>query len=508
NEFSARLPSVIVGLGCVAVTILIGRTILNSTAGLLGGLIQISTFAYWRDCRTAELDLYLTFFVSLAMLAFCRMYFGGSRRAGWVLLFWIGLGCGAASKSVVTIPPVLISCGLAMWLCRTKVSQSQQDGSRGEDTAGNSGGFWVWQAIGLLLFAILALGWNCSMIYLFPQKAPSLWQQEIRTVLFEAHSWRPTYFYLSRIFSWAFPMSIFVPAAFAVAFSSRFRAYRRQLLFLLVWMAVLILSYSIWPMGKKKIEYLQPMLPGFALLCGWVWQGLLNKQLGGEFNAGERILLGGHSLLVIAAGLAGIGFAVVDEQGRWIVALMGGGLVVLGLGGLALKNRPVTLLLWGTVLASLAGMIVNFTWFLPRMNSQVSPRIFAAEVGRHGGAASKVVIYEPGIAEQSQIERKAQGIPALNFYLGYKLGYVSSASELKAFLNREPSGLIIGLARYIENLELDDLGLRELYRQDISRTRADLTSKRLPRSWQEPVGRFLADRQRPAKYTLLVGKVD
>ncbi len=82
NEFSARLPSVIVGLACVAVTILIGRTILNNTAALLGGLIQISTFVYWRDCRTAELDLYLTFFVSLAMLAFCRMYFGGRRGVG------------------------------------------------------------------------------------------------------------------------------------------------------------------------------------------------------------------------------------------------------------------------------------------------------------------------------------------------------------------------------------------------------------------------------------------
>ena len=280
------------------------------------------------------------------------------------------------------------------------------------------------------------------------------------------------------------------------------------MLFLFIWMAVLILSYSIWPMGKKKIEYLQPMLPAFALLCGWVWQGLLSKQARGGFNAAERILLGAHSLLAIAAGLAGIGFALVDEQGRWIVAVMGGGLVVLGLGGVLLRNRRATLLLWGTVLASLAGMIVNFTWFLPRMNSQVSPRIFAEEVGWHGGTASKVVIYEPGVTEQTEIQRKAQGIPALNFYLEYKLGYVGSPSELKAFLAREPSGLVITLARDIENLELADLGLRELYRQDISRTRVEVTARRLPQSWQESADRFLAKLQRPAKYTLLLGRVD
>ena len=303
-------------------------------------------------------------------------------------------------------------------------------------------------------------------------------------------------------------MSVFIPASFAVAFSSKFRKYKKQLLFLFLWMVVLILSYSMWPMGKKKIEYLQPMLPAFALLCGWLWQGLLSRQSWGESNAVDRILLGGHSLLLIATGLVGIAFTVVDEQGRWIVALLGAGLVLLGLGGILLRNMRASLLLWGTVLASLVGMIVNFAWFLPRMNSQVSPRIFAGEVALHGGAESTVVIYEPEIAEQPPIQRKAQGIPALNFYLRHKLGYVSSPSEIKAFLHREPSGLVISLASKIENLELKDLGLKELYRQDMSRARVELTVKRLPQSWQEPAERFLANLQDPANHTLLLGRVD
>lgn len=497
NEFSARWPSVIVGFGCVLVTILIGRALLSNTAALIAGVIQISTFAYWRDCRTAELDLYLTFFVSLAMLAFCRIYFGRSRRISWVLLFWVALGCAAASKSVLCVLPALGTCGLALWLCRAKDSQNQQDRVRG---------FWVWQAIGLALFAILALGWNCSMAYLFPQKAPTLWKKEVHRVLLGAHSWRPMYFYLSRIFVWAFPMSVFVPASFVVAFSSKFKQHKKQLLFLFLWMVVLILSFSMWPMGKKKIEYLQPMLPAFALLCGWLWQGLLSKQAWDGFTVAERILLWGHSLLLIIVGLVGIGFAVVDAQGRWIIALLGAGLIVLGLGGLLLKNRRVSLLLWGTALAMLAGMIVNFVWFLPQMNEQVSPRVFAEEMARHGGAASKVFIYEPGIAEQLEIHRKAQGIPALNFYLKYKLGYVGNASEIKAFLDREPSGLVISLASEIGNLDLADLGLKELYRQDIYNVRAELTVKRLPQSWHEPVGRFLENLQKPPRDTLLLGK--
>ena len=499
NEFSARWPSVIVGLGCVLVTILIGRTLLGSTAAILGGVIQISTFVYWRECRTAELDLYLTFFISLAMLAFCRMHFGRSRRVAWVVLFWIALGCAAASKSVLCVLPALGTCGLSLWLCRAKDSKKWPSGSRGS---------WLWQAIGLALFAILALGWNVSMAYSFPHKAPTLWHKEICRVLLGAHSWRPIYFYLSRIFVWAFPMSVFVPAAFVAAFSSKCRQHKKQLLFLFLWMAVLILSYSMWPMGKKKIEYLLPMLPAFALLCGWLWQELLSKQTWNGLNIADRILLGAHSILLIVVGLAGIGFALIDSQGRWIVALLGAGLIVLGLGTMLSKNNRASRLLWGTVLAMLAGMIVNFTWFLPQMNSQVSPRLFAQEVARHGGAESKVVIYDPGIAAGPKIHRKTQGIPALNFYLKYKMDYVSSPSELKAFLDTEPSGLVIALANNVENLELANLGLSELYRQNISKTPIELSSQRLPQIWQEPAERFLAKLQKPANYTLLLGRVD
>ena len=147
NEFSARLPSVIVGLGCVLITILIGQVLLGNTAGILGGVIQISTFVYWRECRTAELDLYLTFFISLAMLSFCRMYFGRSRWSGWVLLFWISLGCAGASKSVLCVLPALGTCGLALWLCRDKAYRNRLDRPRG---------FWTCQA-SLSMYSALRL---------------------------------------------------------------------------------------------------------------------------------------------------------------------------------------------------------------------------------------------------------------------------------------------------------------------------------------------------------------
>ena len=505
DEFSARLPSLLVGLACVSVTILIGRTLLNNTTALLAGLVQMSIFVYWRDCRTAEVDLYLTFFVSLAMLAFCRFHFAGSRRAGWVMLFWVSLGCGAMSKNVLTVLPALASCGLAMFLCRPKAPQNQLQGSTGRSIAGASRGLWFWHAVAVVLFFIMALGWNYSMIQRFAVDARAVWQKEIDTVLLWAHSDRPVYFYLKYIFVWAFPVSVFVPASLAVVFFSSFRNRRKELLFLFVWIAVLILAYSIWPWGKKKSEYIQPMISAFALLTGLVWNRLLTKQKRGGFNLGDRLTLTAHSLLLVVCGLTAIGFGIVSTEVGGAIAVVGAGLILLGLLSLIVKAGRVSIMLWGTIFAVLAAMITNFVWFLPRMNAHVSPRIFAQRVAKYGGQEGKVIIYRPGLAQQPPGARKKQGVAPLNFYLGYDTPCLITPSELKGFLADQPSGLVITAAKNMEFVPSEDLDLKVLYQQDMHRPSVPLTSDRLPEAWREPIDRALSAAQRPMKYTLLLG---
>ncbi|NIA07868.1 MAG: phospholipid carrier-dependent glycosyltransferase [Actinobacteria bacterium] len=498
NEFSARLPSLIVGLAGVLVTILIGRRMFNSTVGLIAGLVQISTFVYWRECRTAELDLYLTFFISLGMLAFCRLLFNNSRknRWGWVLLFWVSMGAAAASKSILTVPPALVACGLGLLVCRSKNNGDKQ-----------TAGLWWWHVIGITLFLAIGAAWNVGMLLKFPELSQGLWNREITHILLHADSSRPMYFYLSRIFVWAFPASAFVPAALLVIFSPRLKQYRKQILFLLLWVVVVVGAFSIWPSGKKKVEYILPMISAFALLAGLAWSELLSKHTQAKFNLGDRITLTAHSLLLLVCGVVAVGFSLVDAESRWGVAVVGAGLITLSIVSVIIKTKRVQILLWGTALGALAAMIVNFVWIQPVMNQQISPRIFAEAAEKHGAKEGNVAIYSRGFRRESPAKRKEQGIPPLNFYLKYNLNYLYGVTELERFLKYRPNGLIITWTNSLTEAELKKLGLKVLHRQDIHKPHLALTTKRLPQSWREPIGDILVKyAQKPMKYTLLVGK--
>ena len=497
DEFSARLPSVIIGLGGVVITILIGRSLFNSTVGLIAGLVQISLFVYWRECRTAELDLYLTFFMSAAMLAYCRWLFKRPKANWfWVVLFWVSMGCGAASKTILAVLPGLAACGLGLLLCKNKTDEQAKTGRR-----------WLWQVIGIGLFLLIGLSWNVSMLARSPELTQGLWDREIHAVLLHADSFRPMSFYLSRIFLWAFPVSAFVPASLLVILSPRLKQYRKEMLLMLLWVVAVVGAYSMWPWGKKKLEYILPMISAFSVLAGLLWNELLSKQKQRQLNAGDRITLTAHNLLLLIVGLAAVGFAIIDAQGRWMIAVVGAGLIGLSIVSAVVKSGRTAILLWGTVLGSLGAMVVNFVWVQPVINEQMSPRIFAEAVARYGGKAGKVVLYSPGFRRASAADRKEQGIPPLNFYLKYNVAYMNSVEELEEFRDDHPEGLIIALQEYLTEEELKELDIKVLHRQNIHRVHLELTSERLPKSWQERIDEWLAEyAQGKMRYTLLLGK--
>ena len=503
NEFSARAPSVMVGMGCVLVTILLGRSMFNSTVGLIAGLVHISTFVYWRECRTAELDIYLTFFMSVSILACCRLVFNGSGKSGWfwVLLFWLSMGLGAAGKSIITVLPVLLACGLGTLVCRGK-----------KNIEAKTGGLWLWQIIGVVMFLVMGGGWNVGMLVRFSELSETLWNKEVHEVLLDASSSRPMYYYLPGIFLWAFPASALVPAAMLVVASQRCRQYRREILFLLICVVVVVGSYSIWPGGKKKLEYILPMISGFSLLVGLVWSGLLNKQRQGELNSGDKITIWAYGLILLMCGLVVVGFSVVDEYGRWAIAAAGAGMIGVSMASMIIKTKRVQILLWGTALGSLGAMIVNLIWIQPVINEQMSPRVFAEAVSRCGGTADKVAFYSPGLpidsgTGASVARRKEQGIPPLNFYLKYEVRYVVGEAGLKKFFAKQLDGMIITDAENLTETQLDKLKLTVLHRQDIHRSHVKLTTRRLPQSWQKPIGDLLTEYTgKPMKHTVLVGK--
>ena len=498
SEFSARLPSVLAGAACLLITFLIGRTLLNSPTAWLACLVQASTFAFWRDCRTAELDLYITLFVSLGMLAFIKLHFAGRRTIGWVICFWLAFAFGALVKNVLAMLPALIGCGLGLWLCR-------ENDPRQQGTA-NSRKLWPWHIIGAAVFLLISLTWWASLALLFPVKGPGLWQQEIQDVLLQAKTSRPIYHYATRIFTWSFPWSVFIPASLALPFVSAGRADRKRLTWLFIWMVAVILAYSLWPAGKKKIEYIQPALPAFALLAGYVLAGLRTKQVPNAISRLGRILVSADALLLLLTGIAAVGFSVLDQQGRWIVGLLGCGLLLVGLHGLALRGRRVDILVWGATLGSLAGAAVMITWFLPGLNQQVSPRIFAQRIAENGGDAGKVVFFNIPQQTPTRPISSWQGMPALGFYLPYNVNRVNGSEALSQLLKVRPGALVITSSKSLAKIDIEKMNLTEVHRQNITKPAIKLTARRLPipEDWKEALQQKLNPQAKPHRITVLL----
>jgi 4-amino-4-deoxy-L-arabinose transferase-like glycosyltransferase len=70
NEFAARFPSAVLGVGTVLLTYHLGRLLFRPSVGLWAGLIMATNVMFGIDARAATPDSALIFFTTLALLAF------------------------------------------------------------------------------------------------------------------------------------------------------------------------------------------------------------------------------------------------------------------------------------------------------------------------------------------------------------------------------------------------------------------------------------------------------
>ena len=94
---SARLISVVLGgLSVVLIYLLVKMVSENIYIRLLAAFLALSNTALAHNARFAHNDLYLLFFLTLALYALVRYRLGEQR--GWLYLAFFSVGCAASSK--------------------------------------------------------------------------------------------------------------------------------------------------------------------------------------------------------------------------------------------------------------------------------------------------------------------------------------------------------------------------------------------------------------------------
>ena len=93
------LPSLLAGLGTVALVFDLARRLHDRAAAWRTGLLLLLTIQFTLQARTAQIDGLVTFFITLGVYGFLRfLLLGGGWR--WYYLGWFAAGLGVITKGV------------------------------------------------------------------------------------------------------------------------------------------------------------------------------------------------------------------------------------------------------------------------------------------------------------------------------------------------------------------------------------------------------------------------
>ncbi len=379
NEFSARLPSVILGVGGVILVYLWARRIYNSrTVGVLSSVILATSVEYIILSQNIIHDMSLAFFINLCLFLFHTAYREQRVTALSLLLFFVSLGCAVLSKG--PLGAFLTTCIIGTFLLV----------SRKAGFLKNAHLLW-----GVLIFLLVALPWYVSMI----EKNPGYF----KTFLIEGHLNRffssrvvhqePFYYYLKVLMIGFFPWIAFMPAALVHHVRHYLHERSADSLFLL---SAVIVPLVFFSMSHSKLPtYIFPVFPGLAMLAGSFWTNCIN---GRHRQRGEKHCV--NSCVALSSALfAGLVAVFIIISKRYPVYLTSGlPLIVLLMASallIAFAALKKKLLFAYTVISAV--MLISFVYstqfVLPKITPFKSPKEFSRRVKTVTPPGSPVMFY-------------------------------------------------------------------------------------------------------------------
>ena len=298
------LPSLVAGLGTLALTYDLARRLWNHRSALLVATTLLVTIHFTYQMRDAQIDPLVLGWITLANYGLLRhLLLGPSWR-------WFAVGCFFAGVGVVTK-------GVGVIALLMLIPYAVARRGRWQHIAWPTGG-WRW-AGGLALFFVPILGWLVPMLLAAHADGDSQHAAYVRNILFGqtvqryaapgAHFHSPFYFLGIVVVDWL-PLSLLLPWALP-AWWRRLKRRDARLLLPLVWVVLILLFFSISP-GKRDV-YILPALPVTAVALAPLLPGLLRRR-------GVRALLFALSLL-LSAGMTVAAILAMHWHPHWAMQI-------------------------------------------------------------------------------------------------------------------------------------------------------------------------------------------
>jgi 4-amino-4-deoxy-L-arabinose transferase-like glycosyltransferase len=251
NEFSARFPSALLGMGGVFLVYVWARSLYGRISGVLSSLVLATSIEYIILSQNIVHDMSLCFFITLSLFLFHKAY----REDGFTkisfILFFSSLGLAVLAKGPigVALPGLII---FPFFLITRKWGLIL-----------NRRTFW-----GILVFSIVALPWYLAMASKNPDFIQSFFIQEnfSRFLSRNPNHQERVYFFLPVLFIGSFLWSTFLPSALLHHIKQYRRGRSRDTLFLLLATIVPFLFFSL--SSTKLATYILPVFPFLSILIG------------------------------------------------------------------------------------------------------------------------------------------------------------------------------------------------------------------------------------------------
>ena len=322
------LPSLLAGLGTLALVFDLGRRLYDRAAGWRAGLLLLLTVQFTLQARTAQIDALVTFFITLGVYGFLR-FLVLAEGWRWYDLGWFAAGLGVITKGVGVL--ALLVLVPALYTHREELKRARAVA-------------WLKGLAGPLAFALAIALWAVPMLLAVEQSGDPALAAYRDNILFKQtvtrygaawHHVAPWWDYLvNTIPAFWLPLSVLLPWL-VPAWWRQAREGDRRVPLLLGYLVLVLVFFSASP-GKRGV-YITPATPALALLAAPLLPALLPRR--GVRRAWTALagIVGLAALLATVALLfvprVGQKLAAQDIANPWPAAL------VLGLAATALFLR-------------------------------------------------------------------------------------------------------------------------------------------------------------------------
>jgi len=250
SEWSARLPSALAGLGCVALVFFFARRFFGFWEGLWSSLILVTSLEFYLLARIVIFDMTLTFFTTLSLFSF----FGALheqkrwRRTSLLGLMYLSLAAAILVKGPIgVVLPGMVT--LAYLLVCRKLFLLRELGLH----------------FGIPLFVAIVAPWYYEVDRLNPGYLRYFfWKENFIRYLTPHFNRTQGWYYFFLVLAVGFlPWTLWIPKAIREAWRAR---RDDTMLFLLLWAVLPFIFFSF--SSAKLPHYILPIFPPLALLIG------------------------------------------------------------------------------------------------------------------------------------------------------------------------------------------------------------------------------------------------